>query len=324
MHIMTPSVLLTGATGFVGGRLYPVLQDAGFRVVRASRDPRRAARRLGGDDWVAFDALDPVLSASAMEGIDVVVYLVHAMAAGADYGERERKASFLLRESAERCGVSRIVYLGGVEPRGAPSVHLSSRLQTGRLLREGVVPTWELRAGMIIGEGSESWRICRDLALRLPLMILPRWMRHKSQPVAIDDILIALRHAVDAPEPGHRLFDLPGGTTLRADDILRVISRLRGMRVPSVPVPVLSPRLSSHWLRLVSGVDMNIARELVQGLTGDLVSTQPSYFDHIGVEPASFEVAATRALGDYVPSWRARKLEALVTRVALKSARPTT
>jgi uncharacterized protein YbjT (DUF2867 family) len=288
-----------------------------FRVVRTSRRPERAAQQLGGNDWIRFETAERPTVERALEGIDIVVYLVHGMAGGEDYDARERESAFILREAAERAGVSRIVYLGGVEPRGVPSKHLQSRLQTGRILREGAVPTWELRAGMIVGEGSESWQICRDLALRLPAMVLPRWVRYRSQPVAIDDVLVALRAAVVSSDSGHQLFDLPGPTTLRGDEILRIISGLRGMRPLTLPVPVLSPRLSSHWLRFVSGTDMSIARELVQGMTGDLISTQPSLFDHLGVTPTPFEAAAERALAEHSPSRRARIVEDMAARVAL-------
>ena len=235
-------VLLTGATGFVGGRLYPVLIERCFDVVRASRRPLKAAAREGGE-WVQFEAGDQRSVTAAMRGIDVVIYLVHGMSEGEGYEDREREAAFLLRAAAKEAGVKRLVYLGGFEPRKTPSRHLASRLETGRILREGAVPTWELRAGMIIGEGSQSWRICRDLAMRLPLMVLPKWMQSLSQPVSIDDATFAISRAVDFDLEGHRLFDLPGPQKLSASEILFAVARMRDIRPLVVPVPLLSPRL---------------------------------------------------------------------------------
>jgi uncharacterized protein YbjT (DUF2867 family) len=265
-------VLLTGATGFVGGHLYPALVEAGHEVVCASRDPERAARRLPERTWVALDLHRPELVRAALEGIDVVYYLVHSMAEGEGYREREERAARGLRDAAAEAGVRRVVYLGGVEPAGPPSEHLESRLATGRTLREGPVPCIELRAGMIIGAGSASWRICRDLAVRLPFMVLPRWLATRSQPVAIEDVVAALVAAATVPAAASAVYDIPGPEILTAKEILFRIARLHGTAPVSVSVPLLSPRLSSYWVRWVSGADFSIARELVEGLRSDLVA----------------------------------------------------
>ncbi|MCO4761320.1 MAG: NAD(P)H-binding protein [Myxococcales bacterium] len=305
-------VLLTGATGFVGAALAPALVARGFDVIQASRRPERAAQTHGGGKWIAYDANVKRSVEAAVRDIDVVVYLVHAMSDGKGYAEREHDSAFLLREACAAAGVKRILYLGGVEPRAHPSRHLASRLATGRVLREGRVPTWELRAGMIVGDGSQSWQICRDLAMRLPLMVLPAWLQSRSRPVAIEDVVRALSLAVDLPDQGPQLFDLGGPDVMSAANILFAIARLHGMRPITVPVPLLTPRLSSHWLRIVSGADIAVARELVDGLRHDLLPTQPSFFDHVGHTPRGFEEAASDALAAYRPDRRTAAIEGVV------------
>lgn len=313
-------VLLTGATGFVGSALYPALTAAGHDVRCASRRPARARRSAPEREWVELDVERPETLGPALAGIDVLVYLVHGMGEGDDYPERERAAARAVRDAAAAANLSRIVYLGGVEPKKTPSRHLASRLETGWLLREGDVPTWELRAGMIIGDGSASWQVCRDLAHRLPLMVLPRWVHSRSQPVAIDDVVRALLAAIDSGGDGSQLFELPGPDTLSAREILLRIARARGTEPRTVPVPLLSPRLSSHWLRFITGAEFGVARELVEGLTSDLIGNNRSFFDVIGHEPMSFDEAAATALGDDHPSLTAM----LIERVAAELSRTAT
>lgn len=320
---MARRVLLTGATGFVGGRLYPSLVEAGHEVICATRDPRRAARRHPDRTWVELDLHRPELLPPALEGVDVVYYLVHSMAEGEGYRDRELQAARGLREAAGEAGVERLIYLGGVEPAGPPSEHLESRLATGRELRGGAVPCIELRAGMIIGDGSASWRICRDLAMRLPFMVLPRWLETRSQPVSIEDVVAALTAAASVECERSAVYDLPGPEILTAKEILFRVAALRGTAPVSVSVPLLSPRLSSYWVKLVSGADFSIARELVEGLRSDLVARGDSFWslmpDH---EPLGFDDAAERALAAEGPrSLRVRALESLARRVARSTNR---
>jgi len=315
---MTRRVLLTGATGFVGGHLYPALAAAGHEVVCASRDPRRASVAHPGRTWVELDVQRPETLAPALEGIDVVYYLVHAMAEGEGYHERELRAAQDLREAVAAAGAQRVVYLGGVAPEGPPSEHLESRLATGRVLRGGDVPCVELRAGMIIGAGSASWRVCRDLAVRLPFMILPRWLETRSQPIAIEDVVVALEAAATLEIPHSVVYDIPGPEILSAKQILFRIARLRGMEPRAVGVPLLTPRLSSYWLKLVSGADFSVARELVEGLRSDLVAPDDGLWarltDH---ERVPFDEAARRALAaDGERPLRTRILEEAARKLA--------
>lgn len=311
-------VLVTGATGFVGSRLADELRARGLPVRCGSRRPQVAAKARPELEWVHFDLEDPASIGAALEGTRAAVYLVHLMADGHGYAERERDcAATFARLAAER-GLERVVYLGGVEPQGPPSPHLQSRLDTGQILRDGAVPTLELRAGMIIGEGSESWKICRDLAARLPFMLLPKWLSSRSSPVAIDDVITGLIAALDLPADASAIYDVPGPEVLSAEEILVRAARLRGMEPRTLAIPLISPRLSSYWLKLVSGADFVVAQQLVYGLVHDLLPSHPSLWDELpGVEPLDFEEAVRRATADEVrPSAQVRVLEAIARRLA--------
>lgn len=307
------NILLTGATGFVGGHLRRALERGPHRIRCASRDPSRARRSAPASSWVELDVNRNADWARTLDGVDIVYYLVHAMGEGDGYAQREQAAAEILREEAVKAGVERIVYLGGVQPSGTPSEHLLSRAKTGEILRSGGVPTIELRAGMIIGEGSESWRICRDLSVRLPVMVLPKWLENKSQPIAIDDVVAALSACATLDIDGPRVFEIPGPETLTAKELLFRIQELRGTRALTLNVPLVSPRLSSHWIRLVSGANFSVARELVEGLTGDLVATGAVLWDEIDHEPMGFDRAVMLALADGKSGWRASALEAVTT-----------
>lgn len=309
------NILLTGATGFVGGHLRRELERGPHRVRCASRDPARARRTAPASSWVKVDVNRREDWEKTLDGVDIVYYLVHAMGGGEGYAKREQEAAEILREAALKAGVERIVYLGGVQPKGAPSAHLLSRAKTGEILRAGAVPTIELRAGMIIGEGSESWRICRDLSVRLPVMVLPKWLENRSQPIAIDDVVAALSACATLEIDGPRVFDIPGPETLTAKELLFRIQEIRGTRALTLNVPLVSPRLSSHWIRLVSGANFSVARELVEGLTGDLVATGAVLWDEIDHTPMGFDRAVSLALADGKSGWRASAVEAVTTSV---------
>ncbi len=309
-------VLLTGARGFVGRNLLPVLQSRGFEVICASRDPSRGRASQPHLTWRAFDVRSPDTISAALHGCTSAVYLVHGMGQGDDYLEAERRAAVAFREAAAAAGLRRIVYLGGTSPRsGTASRHLRSRLLTGETLRAGSVSTIELQAAMIIGGGSESWRIVRDLAVRLPLMVLPSWLESRSYPIAIDDVTTALIRALTLDLDGSQAFALPGPTLMSARDILERVARLSGRCPRMLRVPIVTPRLSSYWIRLVTRAHGPIARELVEGLRQDLIPDGPVFWQHLPRhELVNFDEAATRALAEESESLsiRARLLERLV------------
>lgn len=292
----TERIIITGATGFVGHHLYGAMKSDPRPIVCTSRDPARAAARHPERQWARLDVDDPNTIEALLEPGDRVFYLIHEMGTGGDYEQREQTSSRTFGRVARETGVARIVYLGGTKPVGEPSKHLASRLRTGEILRHSGVPTVELRAGMILGSGSESWRIARDLALRLPVMLTPKWLNNRCDPVALDDVIAALSHAIDN-DGAVGAFALPGPEVLTFGEVLMRIASQRGVRPVRLPVPMLTPRLSSHWLRFVTGADLAVARELVEGLKTDLVAPDEGYWrempDH---ERVDFDTAVQRAL----------------------------
>jgi uncharacterized protein YbjT (DUF2867 family) len=293
------SLLLTGATGFVGGAVRPALEARGWRVRCLTRDPARARRGHLNVDWAEGDVADAASCARALDGCLAALYLVHGIGDGADYHRREVEAASGFARAAGAAGVERIVYLGGVAPGGSGgSEHLRSRLDVGEALRSGPVKTIELRASMIVGYGSLSWLIVRDLAARLPVMVLPRWLKSRTQPVAIDDVIAALVAALDVPLQSSDWFDVPGPDTLSGKQILRQTARVMGLNPPRMlEVPLLSPRLSSLWVRFVTRARWSIAREVVVGLTEDLLARDDRFWSLVGhPDRLTFAEAATRAL----------------------------
>jgi len=291
-------VLLTGATGFVGRAVRPALVAAGWRVRCLSRDVARASAEAPGLDWVEGDVRDERTSGLALEGCQAALYLVHGIGEDDVFVRRERAAARRFARTAHAAGLRRLVYLGGVAPKGDPSPHLRSRLLVGEELRAGAVPAIELRASMIVGHGSLSWLVVRDLAARLPVMVLPSWLRSRTQPVAIDDVVAALVGALDMPFIGSASFDLPGPDALSGRQILEVTAEMLGHARPRiVEVPVLTPRLSAQWVRLVTRARWQVAREIVIGLVDDLLARDDRFWQLVGREQLlGFREAAARAL----------------------------
>ncbi len=290
--------LVTGATGFIGRALVAALRARGLPVVAASRRPVSSPIDAAGVEWRTCDLLRPETLPDALRGIKVAYYLVHSMGGGhADFRELERRAAAAFVTASAKAGVERIVYLGGPAPRGRPSEHLRSRLQVGEILRAGSVSTVELRASMVIGTGGASWQIVRDLAMRLPLMVMPRWLKSRTRPIALDDAVVALVAAADLPLQGSAWFDLPGPEIVSGRQILERIAALRGRRILTVEVPLLTPQLSALWLKLIARTDFTLARELVVGLREDLLPKDDRFWaliGHTGLLP--FDEAARRAL----------------------------
>ncbi|HEY3267759.1 MAG TPA: NAD(P)H-binding protein [Armatimonadota bacterium] len=292
-------VLLTGATGFVGGAVWTALVEAGFEVRGLTRDPQRALGRWPGREWAPGDVETGSGVREALRGRDFAIYLVHGMGRGGqDYRRRDREAAGRFAQAAADAGLSRIVYLGGVEPQGTPSEHLASRLEVGEELRRGPVRTLELRASMIVGYGSLSWRIVRDLAARLPFMVLPRWMSHRTEPVATEDVVVALVRGLSAPLTASASYDLPGPEALSEKEIVCLSAEALGLRPPvMLEVPVLSPWLSSHWVHVVTRAEWEVAREIVLGLGHELLARNSDYWTLIGHEARiPFREAARRAV----------------------------
>jgi uncharacterized protein YbjT (DUF2867 family) len=207
-----------------------------------------------------------------MEGVEVAYYLVHSMAAGRDFAAIDRRAAENFARAAARAGVRRIVYLGGLIPPNPRSQHLLSRAETGEVLRSFPVPVTEIRAGMIIGPGSAAYEVIRDLVNHLPVMITPAWVRSNSTPIALPDLLAYLVAVADVDEAAGMILDAGGPDTVTYEQIMRCYGRLVGRQTRILAVPVLTPRLSSYWLRFVTSVPTNVARALVEGLEHDFVA----------------------------------------------------
>lgn len=299
-------VLLTGATGFVGARLHDRLCAAGWRVRCLTRRPDAARERWPRREWVGGDVGDPTAVAVALRGCRSAMYLVHGVGDGRGWARREVRAAESFARAAEQAGLERIVYLGGVAPSGAPSEHLRARLETGEALRAGAVPCLELRAAMIVGEGSASWTIVRDLAARLPAMLLPAWLAHRSEPVAVDDVIAALVAATRIALPRSTWWDLPGPEALSGKEILLRVAAVMGRKPTVLDVPVVTPWLSSQWIRAVTRANPALARELVEGLTSDLLATRPGFWDAARIGPRMrLEEAARRAIrAEWNLPWR--------------------
>jgi uncharacterized protein YbjT (DUF2867 family) len=240
--------------------------------MRASGRNRKVfeARDWPGVEWVAADALQPESLPAALAGVDTAYYLVHSMAAGQDFGNLDLLAASHFAAAAERAGVRRIVYLGGLIPDDADSEHLVSRRETGERLRAGRVPVTEIRAGIIVGPGSAAYEVIRDLVNHLPFMLTPRWVQSKSSPIALDNLLEYLVRVAWIDEAAGQVLDAAGPETLSYEALMREYGEVVGKRPWIIRVPVLTPRLSAYWLGLVTAVPATIARALIGGLKHDL------------------------------------------------------
>lgn len=292
------SVLLTGATGYVGGRLLPLLEQRGARVRCLARRPDALASRVAASTTVvAGDVLDRATLEAALRGIDVAYYLVHSMGATGSFEEADRQAARNFGEAAQAAGVSRIIYLGGLgREEEALSAHLRSRQEVGEILRASGVPVLEFRASIVIGSGSLSYEMIRSLVERLPVMITPKWVNVPAQPIAIDDLLAYLVEALELPAPACRIYEIGGADRMSYADLMRVYGKLRGRRVRMIPVPVLTPYLSSLWLGLITPLYARIGRKLLDSIVHSTVVRDDTALRVFSVRPMGVEDAVRRAL----------------------------
>jgi uncharacterized protein YbjT (DUF2867 family) len=290
------NVLVTGATGFIGGRLAQRLLADGHRVRALVRDPAKA-HDLAGAQLRRGDVLDAVSLRGAGEGISVAYYLVHAMGRGGDanFEEREQQAAINFAEMAKREGIAQVVYLGGLGDQPG-SKHLRSRHKTAQLLAQHGPPLTYFRAGMVVGSESESYKTLRHLVARLPVMVAPRWLRTRSQAIAIDDVVAYLAAAAGNADVIGREIQIGSPDVLSYGEMLDAMADALGVRRRvRVPVPLLSPRLSSLWIGLVTPVDAGVARPLVEGLATEKVVTDPSGASMFDIKPMSFRQALALA-----------------------------
>lgn len=291
-------VLLTGATGYVGGRLLPRLRAGPHDVRCLTRRPEEFRSRVPEDvEVVGADLLDAETLGPALTDVDVAYYLAHSMGGGPGFREREVTAARNFARVAKAAGVRRIVYLGGLGDEDRElSEHLESRQEVGRILRGSGVPTTEFRASIIIGSGSLSFEMIRALVDRLPVMIWPRWVKTPAQPIAIEDVLRYLLLELDRFDAESRVVEIGGANVVSYGDIMLEYARQRSLRRLVIPVPVITPRLSSLWLGLVTPVFARIGRELVAGVRHPTIVRNPEPASRYDVEPRSMAEAIERAL----------------------------
>ena len=292
-----PLAAVIGASGYVGTHLVPHLLAEGCRVRATARNPAvLQAREWVGVETVAADILDRASLERAVAGADVVFYLVHCMSAGGDFIRLERRGAEALVEVAGAAGVRRIVYLGGLAPERPVSQHLRARIETGEILRRARCQVVELRAGMIVGPGSAAWEVIRDLVNHLPVMLTPRWVRSRSTPIALENLLVYLTGVATAQLDGDPVLEIGGAETLTYEDMMRRYGALVGRSPRILGVPVLTPRLSSYWLRLVTSVPTNVAAALVEGLAHDYIADDAAIRALIPQRLRDFRESAAAAL----------------------------
>lgn len=288
------TVLVTGATGFIGRRLVPALVADGHTVRAMTRRPEQYD---GPGEPVGADVMDPDSLATALDGVDVAVYLVHSLD-DPDFERKDAEAARNFSKAAATAGVRQIIYMGGLGADDADlSAHLRSRREVEGLLGQDGVPVTVLRAAIVVGHGGISWEITRQLVKNLPAMVVPKWVGTRTQPIALDDVIRYIAGVVDKEEALGRVFEIGGTEQLTYLEMMKVAAEaMNGRTIPIVEVPVLTPRLSSYWLALVTDVDATTGRNLIDSMSTEVVVTDTSIRDVVPGEPLSYEESVRRAL----------------------------
>ena len=292
------TVLLTGASGYIGGRLLELLEQSGRSVRCLSRRPEELTPYVGETtEVVAGDAFDIESLRVALRDVDTAFYLIHSMGANKDFEEMDRRAAANFADAAKENGVRRIIYLGGSGSRDEKlSKHLRSRQETGDVLRGSEAEVIELRASIVIGSASLSFELVRALVERLPIMICPKWVSVLAQPIAIEDLLAYLEAAIDVPKSGSQVFEIGGSDQVSYGQIMQEYARQRGLRRWMIPVPILTPRLSSLWLGLVTPVYARVGRKLVESLKNPTLVSNNLALTTFKIQPRGLKDAIARAL----------------------------
>ncbi len=292
-----PVVLVTGASGYVGGRLVPALEEVGAHVRCLARTPGYLSGRFSPTtEIVRGDVLDPDSLLAALEGVHTAYYLVHSMGSGADFEERDRIGARNFARAARRRGVRRVVYLGGLGGDDRLSPHLASRREVGEILAAEGPPTVEFRASIVIGSGSLSFELVRHLVNKLPVMVTPRWVRARAQPISIDDVVTYLVLGLDLKQDGSAVFEIGGPQRLSYGQLMQEYARQIGVRRLMIPVPLLTPRISGLWLGLVTPLYARTGRKLIDSLRNDTVVCDASAAERFAVRPLGVGDAIARAL----------------------------
>ena len=293
------NILVIGSTGYIGSNLIERLKSTEHTIYASSRNMQVIENR----DWhdvnlIYCDLFDSDSIDSALQKIDIVFYLVHSMAAGSSFDSLDREAANNFRQAVDKSSVQQIVYLGGLQPISDPSKHLSSRKETGDILRQSNVPVTELRAGVVVGAGSAGFEMIRDLVYHLRFMITPKWVRSMTQPIALRDLLEYLVQVIGNDATYNDIFDVAGTSTIRYQDMLKEFANVVGRPLVILPVPLISPRLSSYWLDFVTAVPKDIAKPLIYGLRNDLIGDNTKINKIIDLPLMSYTESIQKALED--------------------------
>ena len=291
-------ILLTGASGYIGGRLLPSLENQGYRVRCVARHPEILKQKAGpSTEVVVGDVLDRPSLDSALHGVDVAYYMVHSMSSTGSFEETDRQAARNFSEAAKAAGVKGLIYVGGLgSDEEELSAHLRSRHEVGDILRQSGLPVCEFRASAVIGSGSASFELIRALVERLPIMLTPRWVKGKAQPIAIDDLLDYLMEALRIPISNYRMYEIGGADQVSYADMMRTYGRQRGLEPLIIPVPVLTPWLSALWLGLITPLYARIGRAIIESIVHVTVVRDNAALTTFSVRPMGIDEAIRRAL----------------------------
>jgi len=291
-------ILLTGASGYIGGRLLPSLENQGYRVRCVARHPEILKQKAGpSTEVVVGDVLDRPSLDSALHGVDVAYYMVHSMSSTGSFEETDRQAARNFSEAAKAAGVKGLIYVGGLGSEEEElSTHLRSRHEVGDILRQSGLPVLEFRASAVIGSGSASFELIRALVERLPIMLTPRWVKGKAQPIAIDDLLDYLMEALRIPISNYRMYEIGGADQVSYADMMRTYGRQRGLEPLIIPVPVLTPWLSALWLGLITPLYARIGRAIIESIVHVTVVRDNAALTTFSVRPMGIDEAIRRAL----------------------------
>jgi uncharacterized protein YbjT (DUF2867 family) len=304
-HPANPVILLTGGSGYVGGRLIPLLEQQPVKLRCLARSPEKMrSRAQPGTEIVQGDVLDPASLNWALQSVHTAYYLVHLMSGSKDFEKEDRQAATNFAQAAKQVGVRRIIYLGGLGDDADPTLspHLRSRHEVGKILRNSGVETIEFRASLVIGMGSLSFDLVKALTDRLPVMLCPRWLTTPTQPIAVDDVLAYLLQALDLPPGESRTFEVGCPDVTTYGGMIREYARQRGLRRWLISVPVLTPYLSSLWLALVTPTAFEVGRHLIEGLKNPTVVRDRTALDAFpSIQPMGLREAIQKALTSSSP-----------------------